>query len=169
MRALSWTVGSWLKSRERLRAENLALRHQLNTVCRSTSRRPRLRGSDRLLFVWLYRVWLGALASMAITRPETVVRWHRRGFKAFWRWKSRGSPGRPRIHGEVRGLSVGYGAKIPHSQSRRRLQRSIHAAGNSYGHPRSPYGAPIALAKRLCSTLDRFNSKRVPGSPHRLR
>jgi len=60
--------------------------------------------SDRLLFIWLYRLWPGVLDSVVIIQPETVVRWHRRGFKAFWRWKSRGHPGRPRIPREVRDL-----------------------------------------------------------------
>jgi len=104
MRVLSWTIGSWLKSRARLRAENLALRHQLGIVCRSTSRRPPLRGSDRLLFVWLYRLWADLLDAVLIIRPETVVRWHRTGFKAFRRWKSRNRLGRPRTPPEVRTL-----------------------------------------------------------------
>ena len=54
-----------------------------------------VRGSDRFLFVWLYRLWPSVLGSIVIVQPETVVRWHRDGFKAFWRLKSRGTPGRP--------------------------------------------------------------------------
>jgi len=64
----------------------------------------RLRRCDRFLFIWLYQLWSGVLDSVVIIKPETVVRWHRRGFKAFWRWKSRGHPGRPRIPKEVRDL-----------------------------------------------------------------
>jgi len=103
-RTLWWCLASLLKSRERLEAENLALRHQVSLLRRSAPQRLRLRGWDRFLFVWLYRLWPGVLRSIVIVKPETVVRWHRRGFKAFWRWKSRGRPGRPRIPREVRDL-----------------------------------------------------------------
>ncbi len=104
IRALWWALGLRLKSPERIEAENLALRHEFNVVCRSARKRVRLCGSDRLLFIWLYRLWPGVLDSVVIIQPETVVRWHRRGFKALWRWKSRGRPGRPRIPREVRDL-----------------------------------------------------------------
>ena len=104
MRALWWILGLRFKSRARIEAENLALRHQLNVACRSAPRRGRPRISDRLLLVWLYRLWPSVLNSMVIVRPDTLVRWHRRGFKAFWRWKSGGCPGRPRIPKEIREL-----------------------------------------------------------------
>ncbi len=104
MRALWWILGLRLKSRERIEAENLALRYQLNVVRRSAGKRVRLCSSDRLLFIWLYRLWPDLLDSVIIVQPETVVCWHRRGFKAFWRWRSRGRPGRPRIPREVRDL-----------------------------------------------------------------
>ncbi len=104
VRALLWFLACLLKSRRRLEAENLALRHQLNVVYRSTRKRVRLRCSDQLLLVWLCRLWPSLLDSIVIVRPDTVVRWHRRGFRAFWRWKSRSRPGRPRIPGEVRDL-----------------------------------------------------------------
>jgi len=89
VRALWWFLVSFLKSRRRLEAENPVLRHQVNVLGRSAPRRPRLGGADRILVVWLYRFWPGVLNSLVIIQPETVVRWHRRGFKAFWRWKSR--------------------------------------------------------------------------------
>jgi len=92
------------RSRKRLEAENLALRHQLNVVRRRAPQRLPLRNPDRFLFVWLYRFWPGVLDSMVIIKPETVVRWHRRGFKAFWRRKSGGASGRPRIAKETREL-----------------------------------------------------------------
>ena len=104
IRTLWWILASLIKSRERLEAENLALRHQVTVLRRSVPGRLRLRRSDRLLFIWLYRLWPGVLDSVVIIQPETVVRWHRRGFKAFWRWKSRGRPGRQRIPREVRDL-----------------------------------------------------------------
>ncbi|MEC5325550.1 helix-turn-helix domain-containing protein [Aurantimonas sp. A3-2-R12] len=93
-----------LKSRRRLESENLALRHQVAVLRRSVPRRLRLQRGDRLLFVWLYRLWPGVLNSIVIVQPETVVRWHRRGFKAFWRWESRHRPGRPGIPNEIRDL-----------------------------------------------------------------
>ncbi len=104
LRALWWTIGSRFKSRERLEAENLALRHQVTVLRRSAPERLRLRSSDRCLLVWLYRLWPGVVNSIVIVKPDTVLRWHRRGFKAFWRWQSRGRPGRPRISKEIRDL-----------------------------------------------------------------
>ncbi len=75
MRALWWILGLRLKSRARIEAENLVLRHQLNVVRRSAAKRVRLRSSDRLLFRWLYRLWPDLLDSVIIVQPETVVRW----------------------------------------------------------------------------------------------
>ena len=92
------------KSRARLEAEVLALRHQVNILNRTAPKRVRFTGFDRLLFVWLYRLWPELLGSVTIVRPETVVRWHRQGFGTFWRWKSRGVAGRPRIPKQVQDL-----------------------------------------------------------------
>src|SRR5215469_10720786 len=100
---LDW-LASLLKCRWRLQAENLALRHQLNILRRQAPRRLRLSNADRLVFVWLYRLCPTVVEAVAIIRPETLVRWHRRGFKAFWRWKSRSRGGRPPVPREVRDL-----------------------------------------------------------------
>jgi hypothetical protein len=67
-------------------------------------RRLHLRWADRALFIWLYRRYPRILDAVTIVRPETVVRWHRMGFAAYWRWKSRPLGGRPRIGKEVRDL-----------------------------------------------------------------
>ena len=84
--------------------ENLALRHQL-AVLHRTAPRPRLRPSDRLFWVLLARLWRGWAEAVAIVQPETVIRWHRTGFKLFWTWKSRPrGPGRPAVTPEVRAL-----------------------------------------------------------------
>jgi transposase InsO family protein len=99
---LRW-LASLLKSRRRLEAENLVLRHQVN-ILRRASGRLRLSNADRLTFVWLYRLCPGMVDAIAIIRPETVIRWHRQGFKAFWRWKSRSRGGRPPIPREIRDL-----------------------------------------------------------------
>jgi transposase InsO family protein len=92
------------KPRQQLEAEILVLRHQLNVLQRRAPRRLHLRWADRALFVWLYRCCPRILAAITIVRPETVVRWHRMGFAAYWRWKSRPLGGRPPIAKEVRDL-----------------------------------------------------------------
>jgi hypothetical protein len=93
------------KPRPRLEAEILILRHQLNVLQqRMPRRRMHLRWIDRALFIWLYRRYPRILDALSIVRPETVVRWHRKGFTGYWRWKSRSPGGRPRIAREVRDL-----------------------------------------------------------------
>jgi transposase InsO family protein len=91
------------KARASREAEILVLRQQLLVLNR---RRPRvrLRNVDRLILVWLYRLFPSLLDTMVIVKPETVLGWHRRGFRAYWRWKSWRRCGRPRIHSEVRAL-----------------------------------------------------------------
>jgi transposase InsO family protein len=87
-----------------LAAENLALRQQL-AVCRQSVKRPKLRLRDRVFWVWLSGLWPNWRSALAIVQPETVVHWHRMGFKLYWRWKSRhGKPGRPPIEREIRDL-----------------------------------------------------------------
>jgi putative transposase len=78
-----------------LRLENLALRHQLAVLSRT--RRPKIRGLDRLFWIALKATWAGWRQALVIVQPETVVGWHRRGFRMFWRWKSRRRIGRPAI------------------------------------------------------------------------
>src|SRR5215472_8222008 len=83
------------KSRASLQLENLALRHQLGVLRRSV-KRPKLTSADRLLWTWLCAVWSDWRSTLVIVKPETVIGWHRRGFRLFWRWKvHRGQPGRP--------------------------------------------------------------------------
>ena len=97
-------LGSLFKSRAKLEAENLVLRQQVNVLRRQAPKRPLLNNTDRLLFVWLYRWFPSLLAAIAIVRPATVVRWHRAGFRAYWRWRSRNPVGRPRVSAELRKL-----------------------------------------------------------------
>jgi transposase InsO family protein len=92
------------KSRWQLEAEVVVLRHQLNVLQRRAPRRPHVRWIDRALFIWLYRRCPRILGAITIVRPETILRWHRMGFAAYWRWKSRSTGGRPRIAKEVREL-----------------------------------------------------------------
>jgi|ERR1700693_751924 putative transposase len=119
-----------LRTRVMLQAEILALRHQLLVLQRSSrGRRLRLTTADRLLLVWLSRLWNGWRSTLVIVKPETVIGWHRQGFRLYWRWKSRHAQGRrsmsrevidliqkmslanpcwgaPRIHGEL--LKLGF-------------------------------------------------------------
>src|SRR6201988_5226328 len=83
------------RSRAALEAEILVLRHQLNVLRRKSPRRVALRNIDRLVLVGLYRLAPGVLNAMKILKPETVIRWHRAGFRTYWRWKSRPRGGRP--------------------------------------------------------------------------
>jgi transposase InsO family protein len=92
------------KSTSRLEAENAALRHQLVVLQRNSRGRATLTNGDRMFFVLLYRLFLSILQAMTIVRPETIVRWHRAGFRRYWRWKSRGRGGRPPIPSELRAL-----------------------------------------------------------------
>lgn len=107
----TWLHLAWIwfctlfKSEQRLQAENLVLRHQLNVLRR---RHPghlkTLRGPDRAVFVWLLRCCPAIASAITIVRPETVVRWHRMGFRTYWRWKSRNRGGRPKTDAEIRDL-----------------------------------------------------------------
>ena len=93
-----------VRSRASLHLEIIALRHQLAVVNRS--RRPRLRftSADRMLWAWLSRSWRGWRSAVHIVKPETVIAWHRRGFRLFWTWKSRHRTGRPAVPHDVRAL-----------------------------------------------------------------
>jgi transposase InsO family protein len=97
-------VADLFKSRARLEAEILLLRHQLNLALRHAPTRVRLNRGDRALMVWMVRLWPSLLAVVQVVQPETVLRWHRAGFRAFWRWKSRRRVGRPRIDRGLREL-----------------------------------------------------------------
>ena len=123
LHALGMFVADLLKSRSRLEAENLLLRHQLAIAMRQAPPRLRLRGSDRALLTWMTRVWPGLLGAVQVVQPETVLRWHRAGFKIFWRWKSRNRAGRPRIDRGLRDLirrmsreSPLWGASLIHGE-----------------------------------------------------
>jgi transposase InsO family protein len=97
-------VRSRLKSRARLEAENIVLRQQVVVLSRKFPSRIWLRNIDRVIFVWMYRLFPSILNAITVVKPETVIRWHRRGFRAYWQWKSRRRDGRPRIDREIRDL-----------------------------------------------------------------
>jgi transposase InsO family protein len=93
-----------LKSKSRLEAENAALRYQLIVLRRKVGGRVRLTNGDRLFFIQLYRWFPSVLKVITVIRPETLVRWHRAGFRRYWCWKSRPFGGRPQISAELRAL-----------------------------------------------------------------
>jgi transposase InsO family protein len=97
-------VRTALRSQSELVAENLLLRQQLAVLTRPTRRRLRLHSRDRFFWALALRLWRDWRRHLVLVRPETVLRWHRRGWKLFWRWRSRTHVGRPRLNREVREL-----------------------------------------------------------------
>src|SRR5450756_333633 len=127
VRSVVAAIARRFHSRAVLELENVALRHQLQVLRRQRPGRPRLFAIDRLLWVWLYRLWPGCLEAMVLVKPITVIQWHRHGFRLFWRWRSRSRRpsvdrevskliremssanllwGAPRIHGELLKLGI---------------------------------------------------------------
>jgi transposase InsO family protein len=92
------------RSRASLEIEILALRHQLNILRRKSPKKLTLSNIDRLVFAGLYRWERGILGALTIIKPETLIRWHRAGFRSYWRWKLRPQGGRPKTELEVRRL-----------------------------------------------------------------
>src|SRR5476651_996090 len=97
-------VASPFKSKSRLEAENAVLRLQLIVMRHKVQGRIRLTNNDRWFLVQLYRWYPSILQVLTIVRPETLVRWHRAGFRYYWRWKSRPRGGRPQIETDLRAL-----------------------------------------------------------------
>src|SRR5437867_1110423 len=169
-----------LRTRRSLMLENLALRHQLAVLQRS-SPRPRLRISDRLLWVLLCRLWSGWANALSLVKPETVIRWHRTGFKLFWTWKSRrNGPGRPAVAPEVRALirrmskvNALWGAPRVHGELQK-LGVVISQAAVSKYMDRSPPSptcrtfldnhlrTPVPVAESVRGTPHRNPAPRVP-------
>ena len=118
--ALFSALRSAVRSRLELEAEILALRHQLAVLQRQAPRRPRLGRADRFLWIVLSRIWPDWRRAVQIVAPDTVVRWHRRGFAFYWGWKSRPRrAGRPAVAVDIRALI-----------------RQMHAANPLWGAPR---------------------------------
>ncbi len=128
-------IGSF-RLRTSLEAENLLLRHQLNVLRRKSPERLTFRLLDRLIFVGLYRLAPKILDALAIVQPETVIKWHRAGFRLFWRWKSRPHGGRPTVPLEIR-----------------RLIREMSIANPLWGAPRI-HGELLKLGLKRLRRLD---------------
>jgi len=120
-------VRAFFARRSSLAAENLALRQQL-AIYQRKAPRPRLHWRDRLFWVVLSRIWSGWKEVLVVVRPETVIRWHRQGFRYYWRWKS-GKPGRPKVAAEVRGLIRRLSRDNP-LWGAPRIQAELHLLGH---------------------------------------
>ena len=129
-------VSSIVRSRAALELENLALRHQIGVLRGAAAKRLKLTSADRLLWICLSRLWRGWRSALTIVKPETVIAWHRAGYRLFWTWKvRRGQPGRPSISPEIRALirkmcreNPSWGAPRIHGEL---LKLGIHAAESS--------------------------------------
>jgi hypothetical protein len=151
-----WTFPrAWLLGSAAIALENLALRHQLAILQRSVHR-PRLLRWDRILWVWLSRVWTDWRASLVIVQPATVLAWHRRGFQLYWRWKARAaSVGRLRLDPELRRLI-------------RRMARENPGSPTDMRRP-CPGREPGWQSARLMGVaFSRAGGVPVPPSDHRL-
>ena len=104
LKLICWAVIGLFRSRVSLEAEILTLRQQLNVLRRKSPKGPAFSNVDRLIFAGLYQITPRVLNALTIVEPETVIRWHRAGFRLFWRWKSRCRGGRPRVALEIRQL-----------------------------------------------------------------
>ena len=104
LKLLGGFLGGLFRSQATREAEMAFLRQQLLVLKRSAPARLRLRTTDRLIFVWLYRLFPSLLGAAVIFKPATLVRWHRSGFRLYWRWKSRRRVGRPAVPADIRAL-----------------------------------------------------------------
>ncbi len=118
---------STLRSRRDLGLENIALRQQLMVLQRQAGK-VRLWDRDRVFWVWLQRAWPGWRRALLLVQPATVVGWHRKGFRAYWRWKSRARGGRPRIDPSVRSLIRHMWNSNP-TWGSPRIQAELHKLG----------------------------------------
>jgi hypothetical protein len=103
-RLIGWMVVDLIRSRVTLEAEIWTLRQQINVMRRTAPKKLSFSAIDRLVFVGLYRLFPEVCGALAIVKPGTIVRWHRAGFRSYWRWKSRPRGGRPRVPLEIRRL-----------------------------------------------------------------
>src|ERR1700694_48807 len=93
------------RRRASLELELVALRHQLAVLRRQRPGRLRIFATDRLLWMWLCRIWPRALNAMVLVKPATVIQWHRKGFRLYWWWRSRSRQiGRPKTNTQIRQL-----------------------------------------------------------------
>src|SRR2546429_7351987 len=140
MLTLLLSLRDCFRARAFLQAEILALRHQLLVLQRSNrGHKLRLGWADRVLWVWLSRLWNDWRSALLLVKPETVIAWHRQGFRLYWRWKSRCCEGRPTVSPEVRNL-------IRHMSSR---QPSLGRSSHSWGTPETRYSGVAGNSRQV--------------------
>ena len=151
------------KLKSRLEAENATLRHQLTVLRRKVPGRARLTNNDRWFFIQLYRWFPPILNVLTIIRPETLVRWHRAGFRGYWRWKSRQGGGRPQIDAELRALirRMSIENPVPSENSIRHL---IRAASENRGIIRCDV-CHAARARVICLRSPQIEASTPGGEP----
>ena len=142
LKLLVHVLVSPFKTRAQLEAEIVLLRHQLNVLRRRVPSKPKLAVADRLLFVWLLRLFPSVLNAVTIVQPKTIIRWHRAGFRLYWRWKSRSRGGRPKVPIEIR-----------------RLIRDVSLANRLWGAPRILGASPISSLRQLRERSARRQSR----------
>ena len=147
LRLLVHVLAAPFRTQAQLEAEITMLRHQLNVLRRQDPSRPRLTVADRLLFVWLCRLFPSLRDAITIIQPDTVLRWHRSGFRLYWRWKSGSRGGRPKVPVEVRSLI-----------------RRMSGENPLWGAPRL-HGELLKLGIEVAqSTVAKYMARRRPGS-----
>src|ERR1700688_2202452 len=104
VRFIVWMVVDPFRSWAALEAEILTLRQQINVLRRTAPKKQTFSSIDRLIFVFLYRLRPGIRDALALVKPETVIKWHRAGFRLYWCWKSKARGGRPTVPLEIRNL-----------------------------------------------------------------
>src|SRR6478672_1914360 len=147
VRLIVWIVADLFRSRAALQVELWMLRQQINVLQRTAPKRQTFSAIDRLIFVCLYRLRPGVRDALAIVKPETVVKWHRAGFRLYWRWKSKARGGRPAVPLEIR-----------------RLIREMSLANALWGAPRI-HGELLKLGIEIGQTSVAKYMARRPGPP----
>ena len=127
--------GDLFRSRATLEAETLALRQQIIVLRRSRTGRPVFSAADKFFLGWICRLFPNARFALAIVRPETVLRWHRAGFRSYWRWKSTCRPGRPAVSAEIRQLIREMSFANHHSGEHRGFMANCSSSGSMSGRP----------------------------------
>src|SRR5258708_7951648 len=164
VRLIVWAVVDLFRSRAAIEAEILTLRQQIIVLRRTAPKKRSFGAIDRLVFVGVYRLFPRVLDVLAIVRPATVIKWHRAGFRLYWRWKSRPRGGRPPVPLEIR-----------------RLIREMSIANPLWGAPRihgqllkldiaiGQTSVATYMAKRVCRRADRFEPTGMPRPRCRVR
>ena len=148
---LSW-FGAFFRSRHDLGLELVALRQQVGVLKRKNPR-PQLSPWDRLFWLGLRRWWSQSTSVLAVVKPETVVGWHRAGFRGYWRFLSPRRPGRPKITPELRNLIRSMAAENPTWGSSADPRRALEIGIRNLRVHRLPLPGARDLASRLRPAL----------------